>query len=244
MIIGARTAAWAKSGYTAKDYFEDVPIAAWDGIENAGWGVHDQNATVWKDLSGNGNDLTQTGTVNTTWENDACVFDKNRGMGMISFPEAKDAVLSKNFTLEVVFSITSTNNTNGSLFGLGSAPHRTLFVFVNAGVTIQSALFKNTQVMPIGENSLNQVNHLAITGDGRVYVNGEFYTQRISSTDEPRDTSFNIGYLPQFRDYMIGKINAIRFVGENLTADEIAHNYEIDKARFNLPDKPFKETNQ
>ena len=235
MIIGARTAAWAKSGYTAKDYFEDVPIAAWDGIENAGFLVHDPAATVWKDLSGNGNDLTQTGTVNTTWENDACVFDKNRGMGMTSFPAAKDAVLSKNWTLEVVFSITSTNNVNGSLFGLGVPQHRTLFVYVNAGVEIQSALFENTDVIPIGENSLNQVNHLAITGDGRVYVNGEFYTQRISSTNEPRSTSFNIGYLPQIKNYMIGKINAIRFGGENLTADEIAHNYAIDKARVNLP---------
>ena len=239
MIIGARTVAWEKAGGvvpTARDYVQDGLIAMWDGIENAGWGVNDPSATVWKDLSGNGNYLTQTGTVNTTWENDACVFDKNRGMGMTSFPAAKDAVLSKNWTLEVVFSITSTNNTNGSLFGLGSSRHRTLFVYVNAGVEIPSALFKNTQVMPIGENSLNQVNHLAITGDGRVYVNGEFYTQRISSTNEPRDTSFNIGYLPQFRDYMIGKINAIRFGGENLTAEKIAANYAIDKARFNLPD--------
>ena len=239
MMVGARTAAWAKAGGgvpTARDYVQDGLIAMWDGIENAGWGVNDPSATVWKDLSGNGNDLTQTGTVNTTWENDACVFDKNRGMGMTSFLAAKDAVLSKNWTLEVVFSITSTNNINGSLFGLGVPQHRTLFVFVNAGVSIQSALFKYTNVIPIGENSLNQVNHLAITGDGRVYVNGEFYTQRISSTDEPRSTSFNIGYLPQIKDYMIGKINAIRFGGENLTAEEIAHNYAIDKARFNLPD--------
>ena len=238
MLVAARNGAWAKSGGgvpTAKDYVQDGLIAMWDGIENAGWGVNDPSATVWKDLSGNGNDLTQTGTVNTTWENDACVFDKNRGMGMTSFPAAKDAVLSKNWTLEVVFSITSTNNLNGSLFGLGSSRYRTLFVYVNDGVTIQSALFKNTQVMHIGENSLNQVNHLAITGDGRVYVNGEFYTQRISSTDEPRDTLFNIGYLPQIKDYMIGKINAIRFGGENLTAEKIAHNYAIDKSRFGIP---------
>ena len=178
MIIGARTAAWAKSGYTAKDYFEDVPIAAWDGIENAGLLVHDPAATVWKDLSGNGNDLTQTGTVNTTWENDACVFDKNRGMGMTSFPAAKDAVLSKNWTLEVVFSITSTNNTNGSLFGLGAHPYRTLWVYANANIEINSALYENTRI-PVGEVTLNQTNHIAITGDGRVYLNGEFYTQRI-----------------------------------------------------------------
>jgi hypothetical protein len=206
----------------------------WDGIENAGWGKHDPYATVWKDLSGNGNDLTQTGTVDTTWENDACVFDKNREMGMPSFAVAKDVVLSKNWTLEVVFSITSKDNSNGSLFGLGGASKRVLWVYVNATTSIDSALYQNTTGIPGGENTLNQTNHLAITGDGRVYVNGEFYNQRISSTNEPNNTIFNIGRLPQINNYMIGKINAIRFGGENLTAEEIAYNYEIDKARFGL----------
>ena len=59
MIIGARTAAWAKAGGgvpTASDYVQDGLVAMWDGIENAGWGVHDPNATTWKDLTGNGYD--------------------------------------------------------------------------------------------------------------------------------------------------------------------------------------------
>ena len=237
MMIGARTGAWAKSGGvpTAKDYIQDGLIAMWDGIENAGWGVNDPSATVWKDLSGNGNDLTQTGTVNTTWEDNACVFDENRCMGMGSFPEAKDAVLSKNFTLEVVFSITSEDNINGSLFGLGAHPYRTLWVFANTKTTIASALYENTSI-PIGEVTLNQTNHIAITGDGRVYLNGEFYTQRISSTNKPNNDVFNIGRLPWFGDYLVGKINAIRFRGKNLTAEKIASNYAIDKARFNLHD--------
>lgn len=50
MIMGARVGVLAKAGPTAKDYVQDDLIAMWDGIENAGWGVHDQKATVWKDL--------------------------------------------------------------------------------------------------------------------------------------------------------------------------------------------------
>lgn len=34
---------------TAKDYVQDGLVALWDGIENAGWGVHDPNATTWCD---------------------------------------------------------------------------------------------------------------------------------------------------------------------------------------------------
>ena len=61
MMLGARTGAWSKSGGgvpTTRDYVQDGLIAMWDGIENAGLGVHDPSATVWKDLSGNGYDLS------------------------------------------------------------------------------------------------------------------------------------------------------------------------------------------
>ena len=42
--------------YSAKDYVQNGLVAMWDGIENAGYGVHDQSATTWKDLIGN-NDI-------------------------------------------------------------------------------------------------------------------------------------------------------------------------------------------
>lgn len=38
------------SSYTASDYIQDGLIAMWDGIENAGWGVHDPNATAWTEI--------------------------------------------------------------------------------------------------------------------------------------------------------------------------------------------------
>ena len=53
MQEAVRVGAWAKSGGgvpTARDYVQDGLIAMWDGIENAGWGIHDANAIVWKDL--------------------------------------------------------------------------------------------------------------------------------------------------------------------------------------------------
>jgi len=40
----------------ASTYVQDGLIAMWDAIENVGWGMHDSNATIWKDLIGS-NDL-------------------------------------------------------------------------------------------------------------------------------------------------------------------------------------------
>lgn len=51
-----------KSGRTARDYVQDGLVAMWDGIENAGWGVHDDTATVWMDLVG-GISPTINGTI-------------------------------------------------------------------------------------------------------------------------------------------------------------------------------------
>ena len=43
--------------YTSASYVQDGLIAQWDGIENAGRGVHDANAATWVDLTGNGCDF-------------------------------------------------------------------------------------------------------------------------------------------------------------------------------------------
>ena len=41
MKLAMKNGEWAKPGYTAKDYAQNGLLAMWDGIENAGWGVHD-----------------------------------------------------------------------------------------------------------------------------------------------------------------------------------------------------------
>ena len=50
--LGLRFAAWGArdTGLSAKDYIQDGLVAMWDGIENAGWGKHDPNATDYVDL--------------------------------------------------------------------------------------------------------------------------------------------------------------------------------------------------
>ena len=58
MIAARGTMLGGEKAPTAKSYVQDGLIAMWDGIENAGWGTHDASATVWKDLAGNGYDLT------------------------------------------------------------------------------------------------------------------------------------------------------------------------------------------
>jgi len=50
MAAGVSFALWGDT-FTAVSYKQEGLIGQWDGIENAGAGVHDDNATYWKDLT-------------------------------------------------------------------------------------------------------------------------------------------------------------------------------------------------
>ena len=50
---------------TARDYVQSGLVAMWDGIENAGWGTHDPNATTWKNLKG---DTAWDMSVRAAWQ--------------------------------------------------------------------------------------------------------------------------------------------------------------------------------
>ena len=55
---------WVACAATSASYVQRGLIAQWDGIDNAGTGVHNHNATVWKDLKGN---LDMTLTSKGRW---------------------------------------------------------------------------------------------------------------------------------------------------------------------------------
>ena len=63
MSIASRQNLWKSTSITAKNYVKSGLIALWDGIENAGWGVHNASATTWKDLVGSYNLINNGCTV-------------------------------------------------------------------------------------------------------------------------------------------------------------------------------------
>ena len=61
----------AQAAVSSDSYVRRNLVALWDGIDNAGAGVHDDSTTVWKDLSGNGFDgallPTKIGWLENGW---------------------------------------------------------------------------------------------------------------------------------------------------------------------------------
>ena len=64
--VVAMEAVSANTAYTSEDYVQAGLVVQWDGINNAGTGVHDSNTSIWKDLKGS---LDLTLTANGGWTN-------------------------------------------------------------------------------------------------------------------------------------------------------------------------------
>ena len=249
MMLGARMAAWAKSGYTAKDYVQDGLIAMWDGIENAGWGVHNPNATVWKNLVG-----TEDMVFNQSFEydiyNDSVLFrDDNRSgrraRSQMSITMTNDMTIEGMMLVPNVIPIWDVRMYIGLLYDTKTG----VFPFAR-GVTYipslkYSASYNDNSDRFFGDPKKGETVSSSIvfrradkSFDG--YYNGEVVSTIGSQEDNWLGDNIILNPVfiyKQLSDTIIGsdfRIHYMRIYSRYLTAEEIAHHYEIDKARFSL----------
>ena len=217
MMLGARTAAWAKSGGgvpTARDYVQDGLVAMWDGEWNAGVDIHDDMQRV-VNLASNDDTLSN---VN--------VFDNYFSAG------TKQQLISTRIdagcTVECVILF---GNKKGWIFHFGNIASTEVYI---DGAVVTGAVgtgdgYKTNYYRPKDLVS-NQIYSLSFTG--RVVLkNGN-----ILNLDSPYYTSEVEHWRFGNRIETGSKIYTVRLYNKNLLQSEIAANYAIDKARFNLPD--------
>ena len=226
MMLGARTAAWAKSGGgapTARDYVQDGLVAMWDGVENAGWGVHDQNATTWKDLVGDF-DLTVTtgafvlsGFVGLATSATRPICANTTVTALLSFDKISTGYPVDAYDDSGGYRI-YTNDATGNI-------RFRWFVSRGSGLVWQPAFLNQALDTPFS---------YTLTGDGdsglkKVFLGGELIQTSGSQVGFANGSGgLNVGskYCTMYN---------FRIYSRVLTAEEIAANYAIDKARFNLP---------
>lgn len=233
MLVAARAGAWAKSGYTAKDYVQEGLVAMYHLKENAGWGVYDESATQWTNLA-NGLPASDSGFIFTP--GGAYVTTTK------SFSVPRFSLF--NHTIEARISrFPDTNQNHGILISQ--------YMSVNGGSSGTRGF--NTQRYPIGTrqyiyeifgsclapiNIIPDDKHtLSATFDYdgtsksiiRYYIDGDLVKESIGD-GVLTQASQNV-YAHLLQNNYLDRLNMYSRV---LTADEIAHNYAIDKARFGL----------
>ena len=227
-----------KPRYTARDYVQDGLIAMWDGIENAGWGVHDAEATAWKDLAGEHTMTPSSGAV-YGWGND---YFRYGGAGQITASNPGDfylALVNGKMTVQSVFkdiSGRSDMTKDGVIFG---AHYRNVLIYLPANTRGKiSSYMAYGYGLAVSYEHENDFSYTVTLQDSvqTAYINDVRKNSK-SITPDPQYRSFGFGHPTGYGyEFIPVEMYATRVYSRALTADEIAHNYAVDKVRFKLPE--------
>jgi len=223
-------------------YVTDSLTHHWDAINNTGSG-HSSSATSWADLIGTLSFVANNGSL-ISWDADALVLAGSSGQHLIGSANTTNA---SGRTIEVVFS-TSTSQ---------AATIVTPFYNSNSNTTKNEAYGKinlysddtfnvkgkseTAYVLPSGVSGLSKLHSITGTFSGAATVS-KVYANAIAASKGSATHSLqgsaqkpSIGACPTGYGYpFTGKIHSIRIYNKQLSADEVAQNFAIDVARFNL----------
>lgn len=252
--MGFKSARTERPGWpTAADYVQDGLIAMWDGIENAGWGVHDPNATVWTNLAQDKWHLTVNAAA--VWTDNSARKPTTAGYNIALWPTALTAA-EENLarTVEIVATWSgrwqntgNSNNKVAMLFNWGQSGNGGKTFFMSA----QDGNLFSAQCRPANSTRFARSGSLSLIPVGRPFqLSADFAASMLSrptrlslngsamagTTAIGRDSAggIELGGPPGHHYYLLGDIHCVRVYSRVLTAAELENNLEIDKARFNL----------
>ena len=241
--------------YVPSDYVTDGIVAWYDGEWNAGWNKHDANAQTWKDLSGEGNDATivkrDTFDRAFTFDSNSCTMDGTFCWRFTASNSVINAVKG-DCTIEIIRRLgTPSLQDSTPFFGLNVYNSRAMSMAGMAATCkfrmgMNNEFHVNNSTTPGISNTITK----HIDGTTISLIGYEKGIQNAAETWTPQTITVNSngvlfgagtnlfggrGRYWEPSPPADGHAYTLRFYNRALSADEIAHNYAIDKARFNLP---------
>ena len=229
-----------KKFYTLSDYNTDGLISMWDGEWNAGVNIHSDTAASWKNLVGT---LDLPISSGGTWERDCLYCDGvNPGVAYRQTTGETSQITCPYY--ECVFQLVSYNRKTN---------YRVVHIRPNGNVNYEHAVGwgyasgkENSFVVNRRSNILNDTLRHSVTCNSverNVVIASTFDNSAITYEGNFGAGSFRNGiYIgasarsntPIWQMPCNCRVFSLRLYSRALSADEIAHNYQIDKARFNL----------
>ena len=229
-LAGEKTKEEAEGeGGWVNPYVTEGLIAMWDGEWNAGGGVHDPNATVWKDLSGD-TDLSLIAGRGSFTE-DAFVMG---GGGYAATAAFADSGLVR--SIEICY---ADIKSEGRWIEVQS-PNIGYYSQFN-----QNQLYVSATTQPkIATVYTSSPSTMSVIYDedfaATVYRGAAIVAQSNGTTTSVASASNRVTLGGRYVNNtpsvaLTGKYFSVRLYSRALSAAEIAYNYGIDKERFNLP---------
>lgn len=239
---------------SARSYVQDGLIAMWDGIENAGYGVHNPNATVWKNLITMDDELHIPDGA--SWGDVYLHTQANGGGNHAIGGTGSNHYLSGKLTeypfcsFECSFLFFAGSESAGNAagcIGINIAQGSVSSFIYGMPWGVKYYLwpgvggFENYAYNASDILSKNSLLNICVTcergGLSKFYINGELKISKIAPTSGAIDTR----YLTRFNSGSWNGDNGIdanyygmRIYNRTISQDEVMSNYAIDKARFGL----------
>lgn len=220
-------------------YVTDGLVAMWDGEWNAGCGVHDSSAEKWTNLVGVVALEQSYGGEKPIWTSTSLNLDGV--MRTLSCPNPM-LELSK-CTMEVCLNPSNKDGWYVTLRGSGSGSYLQIITYNGSSqINFNSAYFSD--IVFAGKSTLSysfEVSNAEGKTEQSSFVNGNLFGNRKFEVSNRLLISgasqeiLSVGSAKPFNNLpATGDIMCIRIYNRALTAEEIAANYAVDAARFNI----------
>lgn len=242
----------------ASVYIRRGLVAQYDGIDNAGLGQHDNTASVWSDLSGNGLHAAKNTNANLAWFDKGWTYlneTKVNGVAPFVLPDnspVNAAVNSKTFSVDFAVSPTEYPSGNICYVYLGNLNTNFKGLVIEQveqnGTRNAGAYFENNPYVrsSFGVNFGDQFT-IAFTStlNSHVFYRDGAFDSESTAQDKMSSTTTGFaigGDRVTNRDFTFrGTFHAARFYSCKLTDDEVKINAALDAVRFF--GKPISEVN-
>ena len=223
------------TGKWKNPYITDGLVAMWDGEWNAGGGIHDPNATTWRDLAG---------ILDLTFAKAPVWFGNSLQITMANtYCAANDTVQTlSDCTIEWCGEIFDYNLTNRDLFSFDQIAGSGIVSYANTSNYSENVwwiLGSARSDMPIvGFDTANPCSStLTYNGTSFFAYRNSAYMSNYTNPNKGIRGFVSLGALRKTDNRQIRSQRVHRFAiySRALTAEEVAANSAVDKARFNLP---------
>jgi len=229
-------------------YVKDGLVLWYDGIDNGGIGIHNDNTSpnknTWVDLSGNGNTMTISNTDFTSvdgWSNNCLILDSTAHTINSNNPLKTQTLSNQSYTVEVIFQkkvagIHRTIDGINNGFSLTYSTTEKGLIYLNGGANDFYSYSKNISPLNtilsytgtyIKNSSINTVKMYTNATDV-IVNNSDNWPSNIPRI--PTGMAATLNYSSNASAY----IYSIRIYSRELTPEEVTQNFDLDKVRYGI----------